>query len=64
MKFRLLLIRICEFFSEEDRTKYHDGNVLASVKTVNTLPCTGARALMRELEHLLKLMAKSIPKST
>ena len=64
MERRLLLIRISEFLSGEDRTKYGDRNVLASVETVNSLPCSGAVALMKELEHLLKLMVISIPKST
>ena len=34
MKLRLLLIRISDFSSEEDRTKYGDRNALVSVETV------------------------------
>lgn len=58
----LVVIDQNKFSTEEDRTKYDDRNVLAFVKTVNTQPCSGAVALIKELEHLLKLMAKSIPK--
>ena len=56
------MIRLREFTSEDDRTKYGDHNVLASVETENSLPCSGVVSLMKESEHLLKLTAISIPK--